>query len=146
MPDLRDMRAWLSEETSVRQVDLILVAAAALVAVLVLILGLSRPAAASEELEVRACPGIVLALFEARIGDDVKLWRFEGKQLAPFEILWRAKRRPQLPLQLERVTVYSAPGRPFLVGYEHRECVLAFIAVDRELLLKLLRPEIGWQA
>ena len=44
----------------------------------------------------------------------------------------------------EKVTVYALPGLPFLVGYQNGDCVIAFLAVERQRLLQLLRPQIGW--
>jgi hypothetical protein len=66
--------------------------------------------------------------------------------LEPFLQLWQAGHRPDLPLPLERVTVYALPGQPFLIGYQSGQCVIAFLAIDRQRLLKVLRPQIGWPA
>ena len=51
---------------------------------------------------------------------------------------------PDLPVRPERVTVYAVPGHPFLVGYQSGDCMIAFLAVDRQRLLQWLRPRLGW--
>ena len=93
-----------------------------------------------------ACPGIVQSVFEARFPHQVKRYAFDHGMLEPFLQLWQAGHRPDLPLPLERVTVYALPGQPFLIGYQSGQCVIAFLAIDRQRLLKVLRPQIGWPA
>lgn len=92
------------------------------------------------------CPGIARSLFEARFPHQVGRIAFDHGMLEPFLQLWQAGHRPDLPLPLERVTVYDVPGRPLLIGYQSGECVIAFLAIDRQRLLTLLRPRIGWPA
>jgi hypothetical protein len=92
------------------------------------------------------CPGIVASLFEARFPHPVERYAFDHARLEPFLQLWQSGHRPDLPLPLERVTVYALPGQPFLVGYQSGDCVIAFLAIDRQRLIKLLRPTIGWPA
>lgn len=91
-----------------------------------------------------ACPGVKLALFEQRVPEQVERYPFDSSMLEPFVALWRAGRRPELPVRPERVTVYAVPGQPFLVGYQSGDCVIAVLTVDRQRLLRLLRPRIGW--
>jgi hypothetical protein len=92
----------------------------------------------------RVCPGIDLALFERRFPNDVRRFGFDHAMLEPFVALWRSGRRPALPVAPERVTVYSLPDRPYLVGYQSGDCVIAFLAVERQQLWRWLRPHLGW--
>jgi len=94
--------------------------------------------------ETRACPGIAISMFEQRIPDRVQRYEFDHVMLEPFVQLWHAAQRPDLPVRPERVTVYAIPGRPFLVGYESGDCMIAFLAVERQRLLQWLRPRLGW--
>jgi hypothetical protein len=110
----------------------------------VALLALAQPANGGEARPARACPGIATALFEQRFPDQVQRYAFGEAMVEPFVELWAAGRRPDLPLPAERVTVYSLPGRPYLVGYQHGDCMIAFLAVGRDQLLQLLRPRLGW--
>ncbi len=83
-------------------------------------------------------------MFEQRIPDQVQRYEFDHAMLEPFVQLWHAAQRPDLPVRPERVTVYAVPGHPFLVGYENGDCMIAFLAVDRQRLLQWLRPRLGW--
>jgi hypothetical protein len=116
----------------------------AIVLVLMALLCPVDPAVAQQDTTRRACPGITLSLFEQRFPDQVQRYAFDQAMLDPFVELWRSARRPDLPLRPERVTVYALPGLPFLIGYQHGDCVIAFLAVERQRLLQLLRPQIGW--
>jgi hypothetical protein len=91
-----------------------------------------------------ACPGVAISSFEQRIPDQVQRYEFDRAMLEPFVQLWQAAQRPDLPLRPERVTVYAIPGRPFLIGYESGDCMIAFLAVERQRLLQWLRPRLGW--
>jgi len=117
-------------------------------AILLVLLALLRPVdpavAQQDATGGRACPGIMQSLFEQRFSNQVQRYAFDQAMLEPFVELWRSARRPDLPLRPERVTVYALPGLPFLVGYQHGDCVIAFLAVERQRLLQLLRPQIGW--
>jgi len=108
------------------------------------LLGLFSPAAAEPARASRACPGIEISLFEQRVPEQIHRYAFDRTMLEPFVQLWHATRRPDLPLRPEKVTVYALPGQPFLIGYQHGDCVMAFLAVERQRLLQLLRPRIGW--
>jgi hypothetical protein len=112
--------------------------------VLSALLGPSDPATAKAVEASRACPGIAVSLFEQRVPEQIHRYAFDRTMLEPFVQLWRAARRPDLPLRPDRVTVYALPGQPFLIGYERGDCVIAFLAVERQRLLQLLRPRIGW--
>ena len=118
----------------------------ALAMTLVMLLYSGEVAAAPEARAHSACPGIVQSAFEARFPHQIERYAFDREMLEPFLQLWQAGHRPDLPLPLERVTVYALPGQPFLIGYQSGECVIAFLAVDRQRLLKVLRPRIGWPA
>ena len=118
----------------------------ALALTVVMLLHSGEVAATLEAPAHPACPGIARSAFEARFPHQVERYAFDHAMLEPFLQLWQAGRRPDLPLPLERVTVYALPGQPFLIGYQSGECVIAFLAVERQRLLKVLRPRIGWPA
>jgi hypothetical protein len=86
----------------------------------------------------------MVSLFEQRVPDRIQRYAFDRAMLEPFVQLWHATRRPDLPLRPEKVTVYALPGLPFLVGYQTGDCVIAFLTIERQRLLQLLRPQIGW--
>ena len=102
------------------------------------------PARAQAPSVIHACPGIAISSFERRIPDQVQRYEFDHAMLEPFVQLWHAAQRPDLPVHPERVTVYAVPGRPLLVGYESGDCMIAFLAVERQRLLQWLRPRLGW--
>lgn len=120
-------------------------AAALLLSTAVLSVG---PTAAQEKTNgpAGACTGLAVALFERRFPEEVQRYAFEGDMLKPFLQLWHEKRRPDLPVLPESVTVYSLPDQPYLVGYQSRGCLIAFLAVERQNLWRRLRPHLGWQA
>ena len=91
----------------------------------------------------RACPGIAISSFERRMPDQAERYEFNRRLLEPFVQLWHAAQRSELPMRPERVTVYVVRGRPFLVGYESGDCMIAFLAVERQRLLQWLRPRLG---
>ena len=111
---------------------------------LLVLLRPDAPAIAEVEGASSTCPGIMVSLFEQRVPDQIQRYAFERAMLEPFVQLWHAARRPDLPLRPEKVTVYALPGLPFLVGYQTGDCVIAFLTVERQRLLQLLRPQIGW--
>lgn len=92
------------------------------------------------------CPGRTVARLEQRFPEQAQSYAFAGAKLKPFLELWHATRRPRLPVPPERVTVYAVPGKPYLVGYQRHGCVIAFLAVQRQKLLRWLRPRLGWPA
>lgn len=94
----------------------------------------------------RFCPGLNVASFEQRFPEAVQRFAFEHALLDPFIELWRAGRRPSLPLTPERVTVYDLPGKPLVIGYQSGDCVIALLTVERQRLWQWLRPRIGWTA
>jgi hypothetical protein len=120
-----------------------LLASTLLVATLLLtappVRGQTKPAA-------RLCPGLSVATFEQRFPQAVQRFAFEHALLPPFIELWRAERRPTLPLTPERVTVYDLPGKPLVIGYQSGDCVIALLTVERQRLWQWLRPRIGWTA
>lgn len=118
----------------------------AIAVALAALLHIAEVAAAPASPRGGVCPGIVQSLFDARFPHEVERYAFDHALLKPFLQLWQSGRRPDLPLPLERVTVYALPGQPFLVGYQSGDCVIAFLAIDRQRLMKLLRPQIGWPA
>lgn len=100
--------------------------------------------AAEQEATREICPGIAVASFEQRLPGRVKRYAFEDGLLKPFIELWHSAQRPALPARPERVTVYSVPGHPLLIGYQSGACLIASLSVDRERLLRWLGPRIGW--
>lgn len=116
-------------------------------ALLLLLIGaIAADPAAAERGKDRACRGLPAISFEERFPEQMRRYAFDGKLLKPFIQLWQAARRPDLPVSLERVTVYALPGHPYLVGYQSQGCLIAFLAVERQKLWSLLRPQIGWPA
>jgi hypothetical protein len=112
--------------------------------VLLALLYPADPVIAQPASVARACSGIPVSAFEQRIPSQVRRYEFDHAELKPFVQLWHAAQRPDLPVRPERVTVYAVPGRPFLIGYESGDCMIAFLAVERERLLQWLRPRLGW--
>ncbi len=100
--------------------------------------------AVAQAAAARACPGVTASVFEQQFPDRVQRYAFDHALLEPFVQLWHAAQRPDLPVRPERVTVYAVPGHPFLVGYQSGDCMIAFLAVDRQRLLEWLRPRLGW--
>jgi hypothetical protein len=113
---------------------------------LLLFTGAIASGAAAGEAQHRVCQGLSAASFEEGFPEQVRRYPFDGKLLQPFMQLWQATRRPDLPISPERVTVYAVPGRPYLIGYQSRGCLIAFLAIERDKLWSLLRPQIGWPA
>lgn len=98
----------------------------------------------AEQAAEEICPGIAVTLFEQRLPIRVRRYAFEQALLKPFVELWQSGRRPALPVRPERVTVYSLPGHPLLIGYQRGACVIASLSVKRERLWRWLGPRIGW--
>jgi hypothetical protein len=104
------------------------------------------PARGQTNPAARLCPGLNVASFEQRFPAPVQRFAFEHALLDPFVELWRAQRRPTLPLIPERVTVYALPGKPLVIGYQSGDCVIALLTVERQQLWQWLRPRVGWTA
>jgi hypothetical protein len=104
------------------------------------------PARGEPETAARLCPGITVARFEQRFPQPVQRFAFEHALLDPFVELWRAGRRPTLPLPPERVTIYALPGKPLVIGYQSGDCVIGLLTVERQRLWQWLRPRVGWTA
>jgi len=104
------------------------------------------PARGEPATATRLCPGITVARFEQRFPEPVQRFDFEHALLDPFVELWRAGRRPTLPLPPERVTVYALPGKPLVIGYRSGDCLVGLLTVERQRLWQWLRPRVGWTA
>lgn len=104
------------------------------------------PARGAPGTAARLCPGISVARFEQRFPEPVQRFAVEHALLDPFVELWRAGKRPTLPLPLERVTVYALPGKPLVIGYQSGDCMIALLTVERQRLWQWLRPRLGWAA
>jgi hypothetical protein len=118
--------------------------ARALLASTLLLFG--APVRAEPEAAARLCPGITVASFEERFPSPVQRFALEHALLDPFLELWRAGRRPALPLPPERVTIYALPGKPLVIGYQSGDCMMALLTVERQRLWQWLRPRLGWTA
>jgi hypothetical protein len=105
-----------------------------------------EPALAATKAASSTCPGIAVALFEQKVSEKAQRFALDRAMVEPFVALWHAARRPAMPARPERVTVYALPGKPFLIGYQRGDCVIAFLSIDRQRLLQWLRPQIGWIA
>ena len=104
------------------------------------------PARGEPKTAADLCPGITVARFEQRFPQPVQRFDFEHALLDPFVELWRAGRRPTLPLPPERVSVYALPGKPLVIGYQSGDCVIGLLTVERQRLWQWLRPRVGWTA
>lgn len=91
-----------------------------------------------------SCSGLPINHFESRFPPAVKKLAFDHSMLAPFVELWRAGARPDLPRTPERVIIYALPNLPLIIGYQERNCIIAYLTVDSEVLWRWLRPRIGW--
>jgi len=96
--------------------------------------------------EVEVCAGAPVQPFERRLSEQVRRFAFDGAMLEPFLRLWQSGDRPELPMPPESVTVYAAPNRPYVIGYERQGCMIAFLAVAHQELWHWLRPSVGWLA
>lgn len=106
----------------------------------------AEPAAAAPPAKLKVCPGLAVAALERRFPERAESYAFAGSMLKPFVELWHASRRARLPVSPKRVTVYALPGKPYLVGYQRHGCVIAFLTVQRQELLRWLHPRLGWPA
>ena len=112
-----------------------------------LLFGLAgSPTMAREAPLPTGCPGLAAELLDQRFPVEVRRFAFGSTMLKPFLKLWSAGRRPLLPAAPEQVTVYVVPERPYLVGFQHQGCMIAFLSVERQQLWQALRPEFGWSA
>ncbi len=105
-----------------------------------------RPVVRERDKEVERCAGAPVRPFERRLSEQVRRFAFDGAMLEPFLRLWDSGDRPDLPMSPESVTVYALPGKPYVVGYEHEGCMIAFLAVPHQELWHWLRPRLGWSA
>jgi hypothetical protein len=96
--------------------------------------------------ETEVCAGAAVTPFERRLPEQVRRFAFDGAMLEPFLRLWHSGDRPELPMAPESVTVYAAPNRPYVIGYERQGCMIAFLAVAHQELWHWLRPSVGWLA
>lgn len=100
--------------------------------------------AAAESGSAPACPGISADRFDRKVPAQVRRYAFDDRMLEPFMRLWRAARRPNLPVPPEKVTVYDQSDRPVLIGYQTGDCMVAFLSIDRQQFFQWLRPQLGW--
>lgn len=105
-----------------------------------------RPVVPERNDRFGVCAGAPVQPFERRLTEQVRRFAFDGAMLEPFLRLWQSGGRPDLPLSPESVIVYAAPGKPYVVGYERRGCMIAFLAVTHQELWRWLRPSVGWLA
>jgi hypothetical protein len=105
-----------------------------------------RPVVPERNDRFAVCAGAPVQPFERRLSEQVRRFAFDGTMLEPFLRLWQSGGRPDLPLSPESVIVYAAPGKPYVVGYERRGCMIAFLAVTHQELWRWLRPSVGWLA
>jgi hypothetical protein len=106
----------------------------------------ANPLVPQRDDKVEVCAGAPVQPFERRLSEQVRRFAFDGAMLEPFLRLWQSGDRPDLPVSPESVTVYALPGKPYVVGYEHEGCMIAFLAVPHQELWRWLRPRLGWLA
>ncbi len=101
---------------------------------------------AQEELkpEHSSCPGLPVSHFESRFPDKIKRLTFDDSMLETFVELWKAGARPDLPKPPERVVIYALPGLPLIIGYQERNCIIAYLTIDSEVLKRWLYLHLGW--
>lgn len=101
---------------------------------------------AQEELktESASCPGLPISHFESRFPAKIKKLIFNDTMLETFVELWKAGARPDLPKRPERVVVYNLPNLPLIIGYQERHCIIAYLAIDSEVLWRWLHQRLGW--
>lgn len=96
--------------------------------------------------ESSSCPGLPISHFESQFPPKIKRLTFESAMLETFVDLWKAGARPDLPKTPERVVIYTLPGLPLIIGYQERHCVIAYLAIDSEVLWRWLHQRLGWNA
>ena len=112
---------------------------------LVVILIHAYPTIAEElDANMSSCSGLPINHFESRFPPAVKKLAFDHSMLEPFVELWRAGARPDLPRRPERVIIYALPNLPLVIGYQERDCIIAYLTVDSDILWRWLRPRLGW--
>lgn len=106
----------------------------------------SKGAFAEEEQKPKnsSCPGLPISHFESRFPEKIKRLTFNDTMLETFVELWKAGARPDLPKRPERVIVYALPDLPLIIGYQERHCIIAYLAIDSEVLWRWLHHRIGW--
>lgn len=91
-----------------------------------------------------ACEGAAVpALAAAAPLSRVERYELAGELLLPFLGLWQAHGPAPLPEFPDLVTVFAAEGRPLLVVYGHRGCLLGALPVPREEVWAALRRTVG---
>ena len=98
------------------------------------------------ESESSSCPGLPISQFESRFPKKIKRLTFDSAMLETFVELWKAGARPGLPKTPERVVIYALPGLPLIIGYQERNCIIAYLAIESEVLWRWLHHRIGWNA
>lgn len=96
--------------------------------------------------EVSACQGLPITQFESRLPTKFKRLTFDDGMVETFVDLWKVGSRPDLPKLPERVVVYAFPGLPLIIGYQERNCVIAYLAIDSAVLWRWLHERLGWKA
>lgn len=66
-----------------------------------------------------------------------------GEIVTSFVALWLAHRPAPLPGSPDRVVVFAVAGRPLLVAYASKGCVLGLLPVARDELWATLRRTVG---
>ncbi len=96
--------------------------------------------------ESSSCPGLPISHFESRFPPKIKRLTLESAMLETFVDLWKAGTRPDLPKTPERVVIYALPGLPLIIGYQERHCIIAYLAIESDVLWRWLHQRLGWYA
>ena len=94
----------------------------------------ARPAA--------ACDLMTADTLAARLTDAAR-YEYRGEAMRPFVVLWQAHRPAPFPVRPDAVAVYAAEGRPLLLAYRHKDCLLGLLPVAREEVWTALRRLVG---
>jgi hypothetical protein len=92
-----------------------------------------------------ACAPMPAATPQAGVAGGVARYEFRDAAMLPFLALWHAHRPAPLPAAADRVTVFAArDGRPLLLAYQSRGCLVGLLPVARAevwaALLRLVGP------
>jgi len=119
-----------------------------LVMVAFLMTALSSTGSAGEpevKLDNLSCKGLPVSLFEGRLPAEARRLVLDDTMLQTFVEFWNAGSRPDLPKRPERVVIYSLPGLPLIIGYQERQCIIAYLTIESDKLWRWLRPRFGWK-
>jgi len=96
--------------------------------------------------DTTVCPGLPISHFESRFPAEFKRLTFDSFMLDTFVQLWKSGARPELPKRPERVVIYALPELPLIIGFQEKNCIIAYLAIDSTVLWRWLQQHLGWNA